>query len=440
MRKFIGTYSSIFFALPLLFFTGNIFEPLSYPVLLIFMLFWSYRDQDSHMILMLLLILILGDSREYQLFFVKNLRIIAILIVFFRTLVMMGAGRIRLNPYYLYILPFMVIAILGAFRNPEFVTSISKMISYLMLLFVAIHYLPYQIRTRGEGLMRDIVIFIALILLSGLGLIYVLPRVAIMGVRYRGLLGNPNGLGMYCTMVFPIVLITGSLYPKLRRWVLIAAGLVIFSTLLCGSRTALGTVGIFVLLHFFYRGQSIRAALLWIFVLPAIFIFFSVVRLEDLVAKIGVDEYLRVESLATGTGRFLAWQVGWNHIQENFWIGKGFAYEEILFHELADFFIYTEHQGGMHNSYLTFIMNNGIIGFILIALFIIGWMRKMRCRAFAVPFTISMLISASFESWLTSSLNAFSIHFLISLTLLTLYPDLLQLSAPTPVTAHEPAA
>ncbi|MEO1384558.1 MAG: hypothetical protein AAFV78_15150 [Bacteroidota bacterium] len=39
-----------------------------------------------------------------------------------------------------------------------------------------------------------------------------------------------------------------------------------------------------------------------------------------------------------------------------------------------------------------------------------------------MPFIIAALISATFESWLNSSLNAFTIHFFLVLTLLIEYP------------------
>ncbi|MDX2283760.1 MAG: O-antigen ligase family protein [Bacteroidia bacterium] len=416
---FLRRYFGILLGFGLLYVAGNLFEPLSYLLLLGIMAFWALQGKERHLLLMLLLILILGDSREWTLFFVKNLRIVAILFLGGWTVLGMARRQYRFNPMILGALPFFAVATLGGLLSPEPASSLSKMVSYFLLLFVALHYLPYLFRRYRQALAQDLLIFWCCVLGAGFLGIVLAPKLVFLLSRFRGLLGNPNGLGILATMLVPLAMLIRHRYPSLRFWPLATAGLAGLSILFCGSRTALGTVGIFLLLHYFYRGGRGRTALLWSIVLPVLLIFFLTVDLQQLVLRVGLEQYLRVESLTTGTGRFLAWEIGMRHIAENLWIGRGFAYEEILFKSLADFFISTEHQGGMHNSYLTFIMNNGLIGFACILVFFAVYLSRSQVRSFAAPAIISLAISALFESWLTSSLNAFTVHFLMITTLLT---------------------
>ena len=167
-----------------------------------------------------------------------------------------------------------------------------------------------------------------------------------------------------------------------------------------------------------------RRNFFWFFGLPIIVFIFTAVPLETLVGLVGLEEFLRVESLKTGTGRFLAWGLGLTEIQNNLWIGRGFGYEEYFFYQLREFLIATEHQGGMHNSYLTFLMNNGVLGSIPFVIFLIALFRKVKVKKFAFPFIIVVLISANFESWLNSSLNAFTFFFFVILSFLISYKTL----------------
>ncbi|MEZ4825548.1 MAG: O-antigen ligase family protein [Bacteroidia bacterium] len=421
MRAFIRKYRHLFLLVPVFYILGNIFAPLTYVLLFFVMSFWLIKGKHETAVIALILILAMGDSRMPGMEFDKTLRIIAILLIGVQTIVDLIKRKYAFRKVMLMSIPFFLVAIVGGLRSPEPGTSLSKMVSYFLILLVAFHYLPYHIkRTKGE-LYLDILKLAAWVLLVGLMFILINYNVAYLLARYRGLMGNPNGLGIYCTMIFMMMMVGRSLFPTEKRFIYILLGLILFSVLLSESRTSLGTIGIFSILYFFYKSGKARKWSLWLFFLPVGFLLFEVFDYEALLKSMGLGEYLRVESLSTGTGRYLAWEIGWRHIQENFWIGRGFAYEEIFFKTQKGFLISTEHQGGIHNSYLTFIMNNGIIGFILIAFFYVRLFSKIKIEKFRMPVIITVLISANFESWLTSSLNAFTVHFLVVLAILMNY-------------------
>ena len=426
LQKFLTDYSAVIGAFVGLYLLGNLFAPLSWLVGLGIMAYWAAKGKDDYLVIMLILILVMGDSRAYYFSHVKNLRIVAILVIGIRTFAEISHGKYRFRAVFLWCIPFFIVALIGGLRSPSLGTSISKMISYFLLIVVVLHYLPYHFQNH-KHLLADVAILGMWILLLGLLARFVNPSLTSLLERFRGLLGNPNGLGIYATLLFVICLICFELYPESKRRWQLGMGLLLFSVILSGSRTALGTIGIFYFLYWFHKRNPGSIVALWGFVIPVLIVFFSFLSPTDLIRMIGLGEFLRVESIETGTGRFLAWTLGWNQILQNPFIGKGFAYEEIYFHSLADVLVATEHQGGMHNSWLTFMMNNGLIGFCFFLIFLINLLTRMKSRAFALPFTLAALVSATFESWLNSSLNAFSIHFFLVVVILIDWPQYLEI-------------
>lgn len=398
--------------------------PLCYVLVAGLMAFWAYKRRDEHLIIFLLLILVLGDSRQPGLQFVKNLRILCM--VFLALISMWGLLRkeYALYPPFLLSIPFFLSASVSGLFSPNPILSYSKLISYFFMLLVVFHYLQYHVRRKREALLMDILYFAGWVYLIGLILIVFNPAQAFLGYRYRGIMGNPNGLGIYSSLIFAYMFTLWHLYPHRRkdtRWMLV---LLFGSVLLCESRTALGSIALFWLLYKFYKGKPMRRRLFWFLVLPAFVLFIQSIDIQALVKSIGLAEYLRVESLTTGTGRFFAWALAWDEIRQQLWLGRGFEYENIFFHGLSDFLVGTEHQGGMHNSFLTFIMNTGLIGFGLFLAFLIIVLSRIKPVYLATPFLITTLISANFESWLAASLNAYTIHFFLVVMVLSNYYSL----------------
>jgi len=83
------------------------------------------------------------------------------------------------------------------------------------------------------------------------------------------------------------------------------------------------------------------------------------------------------------------------------------------------------HQGNAHNSYLTFWLDTGLIGLILYFIALLRVIVKSaRVNNIALPVFTGFLISANFESWLTASLNPYTIVFVMTITLLLWEPKL----------------
>ncbi|MEO1450010.1 MAG: hypothetical protein AAFV07_10815, partial [Bacteroidota bacterium] len=306
MLRFFKRHTALFALLPLIHVAGNAFEPLSYLLVIGIMGVWMARGKDRLLLILLLFILVMGDSRAYFFLYFKNLRIIAILLVGLRTFLLIGQGKAFFSRLLYLTIPFFFIATIGIFLSPVKGTAFAKMFSYFLLLVIALSWFPYLFRRYKEEILLDLVGLISWVLALGLLAYFTSPYISVLGYRYRGILGNPNGLGIYCTLAFVITFMIMHLVSQKRSLIWTAMGLIVLSVLMSNSRTALGTIGIFGMLHFFYKGGGFRKASLWLFFLPLGAFVLSVFSLEDLVGMIGLSDYLRVESLADGTGRFLA--------------------------------------------------------------------------------------------------------------------------------------
>ena len=142
---------------------------------------------------------------------------------------------------------------------------------------------------------------------------------------------------------------------------------------------------------------------------------------ELIIRTLGLGEYFRIETLANGSGRDVAWSFAWEKIQDNFFLGKGFAYDEVLFYNISnsDSLSILGHQGNAHNSYLTIWLNTGIIGLFLFARgFLLAFFKGAKNTIISLPVMFAVLFSANFESWMAASLNPITIQLWIILALL----------------------
>jgi O-antigen ligase len=128
---------------------------------------------------------------------------------------------------------------------------------------------------------------------------------------------------------------------------------------------------------------------------------------------------LRLDTFSTLSGRSVAWEFAWQQIQTDFFIGKGFSYTEYIYKINYDYLSMLGHQGAAHNSYLTFWLDTGLIGLIL---FLIGlgitFFKASKLSPLAMPLLYAVLLSNNFESWITASLNPFTIQLLIILSVI----------------------
>ena len=169
----------------------------------------------------------------------------------------------------------------------------------------------------------------------------------------------------------------------------------------------------------FFRKFHKISPLLGFFILIIGLLIYQIVsnNLLFIVTQLGLSSFLRIETLENLSGRGIAWEFAWQQIQENFFIGNGFSYTEYIFTLNQDYLSALGHQGHAHNAYLTIWLDLGLVGliFFLVALFFTFFNASIYNRL-ALPVLYVILFSNYFESWITASLNPFTIQLLFFLT------------------------
>ena len=143
-------------------------------------------------------------------------------------------------------------------------------------------------------------------------------------------------------------------------------------------------------------------------------------NLTSILLSVGLGDFFRVNTLEEGSGRYIAWDFAWKQIQNNFFIGKGFGYDEFYMRQHYTALGKLGHQGGIHNSFLTFWMDQGVVGlFIFLRSFVLMFIKAAQKTRLAFPIMFAIIFSALFESWLVGSLSAYAFIAMVIYTIIT---------------------
>ena len=393
---------------------GMAWSPIGWVISAIGAGYLLYKNKHDSIVVFILIALTLGDSRMSYFQFFKNIRMVLLIMVAIYSIYEFRTNRYKLNANFLYFTPFVSVALLAMISSPMLSLAINKTISFVLLYFVTLHYFNNKMEKYGKVLMHDVMMTLVSILIIGLIFLPIIPSMVMYGLtRYNGLLGNPNGVGIYVTLTAPVLAYVFARNPEISsRFKTLAWIVLIASLLLCSSRNAIFSVSIFLTIYYGMQGSIFkRIGFIFVF-LPVIGIFFMAIDLQDLVFALGLEKYFRVRDFESGSGRVFAWQHAIELIKKSPIIGCGFGCEEYNFIYRTSYRLWaTGHQGGVHNSYLAFTVNTGIVGASLFYGFIANILRQVKNIRFLAAFVPSFLFSAMFESWMFSSLNSYHIIF-----------------------------
>ena len=401
---------------------------------------WGQREEFVKILIGFFYILILSDSRVYKFTspiyvsmpfdFAAKIKSIYLILMFLLLLL----NRDKFKPFshlFKWFIPFFIVSLISFFWFPEekgkisFMDGFLRWFSYLMLLFVVPNYVVKGYRDQGIEFFRKIIFFSVLILVIGFLLRFVNHDVAYLKGRFRGMFGNPNGIGIYCTVLFGVAAIINHHFKEVfsQRQKIAILGIIFVMIVYSGSRTALVSVGMFFLLARFAKTSP------WFAVLMAIVIGMItpvlLANLSSFLQAVGLQETMREDTLENGSGRFVVWNFAWDKIQDFYFLGRGFAYDLYVttFKENEEWLSRQGHQGGVHNTYLSIWLNTGLVGVVLFfRAFLLLFFKAAKLSRLAFPFLASILFSITFESWLVASLNPFTSLLLVGLTILVELP------------------
>ena len=409
-----NNYLTLLFWVVLGIFTG----PLVYAAVPIHMLMIKKKGEWLWLLLGFWLVLTLSDSRQGMFRFAQDLKTILILVLTYLYLTFPIEDK-RYN-FIKPFIPFFVVAFIALLSNPTMFNSFQKTLSYVLLLLIIPGIVHLLLKYERGRFLFHLVLIGALILGAGLALRFAAPGFVIFkGERFSGLLGNPNGLGIFSFMFLTIFTYIQAFHKHLfsRQQTIFIYALIVGSLVMGGSRGGIFSAALFVVGWWLIK----RDAILGFISMAAIFASYQLVMANfvEIVIALNLQDYFRLETLDTGSGRVVAADIAWKHIHENYWFSKGFTFNESIMASYQEYFIKHGHQGNVHNSWLTMWMDTGLVGLIL---FGFGWLVNFIRAAKITPMVWALLfglaLSATVESWLVASLNPFTIQLVIVLSML----------------------
>lgn len=376
------------------------------------------KGMHKELILGFFFILTLSDSRVDSLAFAatsKNAYIVLLALFFLKEY-----KKIDFKiPFVRYLIPFLAVAFLCALYSPIVNTSIQKTLSYSLIFLILPNYMSLIVEKSGVQFYKDIVWFVFTLLIFGLVLNFINSDITNLIGRYRGVLGNPNGLGIYVfifTVMFYVIntLHEGLFSKEESRIIYIVCFLNLY---MCGSRNSIVATLLFLFLTVVYKRDRFLGFIMFLIILFTYQLVSE--NIDNIILSLGLEKFFRIESLEDGSGRLVAWVFAWEHIQENYFFGLGFNYTEYLYKLNYTYLSKLNHQGAAHNAYLTFWLDTGLIGLSTFLFGFIAIFYKLRkITPIVFPILFSVLFSNQFESWLTASLNPFTIQLIIILSII----------------------
>jgi O-antigen ligase len=341
---------------------------------------------------------------------------------------------------------FATMAFASAIYTSSLPVTIQRAAS-VVLLYVAVFWtLWYYADLIGEDKLVDTLIFIAFAVFALGALSYFFSATALMAGRFRGVMQNPNAVGMLTVIFLPLVI--GRFIRKRRLLDAALIGLMILSVVLSGSRNGVITASLSIM-FLLWRTRAWKAAFFLAVSAAALLLAMPETNaMEELESRPELSRIVKGSQKGLTSGRAEAWQVAIPIIQRRLLLGYGFGTEDRIFEGIS----FRVHRGTyVHNSYLGMTYQLGLVGSILLflPLLVLLFRRTFASRTESVQVAayeavlFGGLVASLFESWVYSVGNAFAFPFWICVMLLirgtgkTSHPVLPAASASVRV-AHAP--
>ncbi|HMN04864.1 MAG TPA: hypothetical protein PKD45_03985 [Flavobacteriales bacterium] len=320
-------------------------------------------------------------------------------------------------------LPFFFYAMFPIIRNETPLVSAEKTLSYALLFLVVPNYVLYNFRLYKWDFFRNLVWFLVFVLVSQQLLPYFgNTELFYLGGRFRGWFGNPNGMAIFTFLTLVLFTVVNHLHRGLfTRWeVLFIQAVLFYYIITCGARTSLMSSLMFLMFIQFFRISTALGIISFVAFIGITELLAS--NLPYIITSLGLEEYMRVDTIASGSGRYVAWNYAWEQINArgDLLFGAGFEHEYNVFYAAWRYLSSLGHQGGVHNSYLALWLNVGLVGlFLYFRSFVLAFIKAAKNTSMALAAMFSVLFSIIYESWLAGSLNPYTILLLVILTMMS---------------------
>tara|TARA_R110002050_G_scaffold284974_3_gene434394 strand:- start:702 stop:2006 length:1305 start_codon:yes stop_codon:yes gene_type:complete len=350
----------------------------------------------------------LGDNFSGVFSFAQNLRFV---ILGIGLLVLLRFDLVKYN-LAIYILPFSILATIITYSlSPLGMEASARGVSYFLVALIIFKCVQLLVEYDAQRFYNLIVVLLTLYFLLNVFLFFV-PFIEVTNIkgRYAGLMANPNGLGMAAMFSYAIIDVIWrkkqSTFDK--RFFKVFKIILIVLIILSGSRTSIfGVIAYEMSIRLLKNKILLIVALLFMVYVYSISATFSP---SAIISSLGLSDFLRTDSLDDASGRTEVWVVAIAEIKNQIWLGKGMLYDNYFINFYGDRFlgeVRARHWYGIWNSYLSLLLNVGIIGLAAFSFFWYKMYALSQMKIVRFAFLMMCLFSAISESWMAASMNAF---------------------------------
>ena len=419
-------YSQFIALMVIIYVIGVVLPELVYLLFPVVLFLLGYKKFFFELLIISILFLILSDyvpiesATRDSLKFAKDLKFLAPLALFGFMIYYKQEFHFNYKFIIPYI-PFFMIATLALIYSIHIGVGIQKTISYILMYFTVPLYVLYLHKKHQALFWSGLITFLVGILIIGLILGIAIPQIGIHSAgRFKGALGNPNGVGIFSFLVAVIYTLVVHLklatFSKREHFIIISA--IFLSIIWCESRNAIMSTMLFLVTFRLIRINWFLAVIIVSGVIVFEEYLFNLIIL--LIEFVGLQSYFRVSTIEEGSGRIIAWAFAWQEIQNYFFIGGGFGHDEHIFRPNYYWLLRAGHNGGVHNSYLSLWFDSGIVGLLAyLFAFLFNLLKNMNGNYLALAFIVAIGFNINYESWIVGSLNPFTILLLIILSIFT---------------------
>jgi len=397
------------FLLLIIIIVGGIFgDYITASILFVITVILKKKNITEFLLVMTLITFLLADNFKGPLGFFQNLRFVIVMV----NLIYLLKHNLLKNNYGNYMFPFAILAlIISIFYSPIGIQSYLRAIAFWLIPLIIFRLISISHKNSARRTSELIV----LIFTSYIGfnlVFYFFPIIDVFLVgRYKGLAGNPNALGLIMMFMYGLLQLiqkrNETSFSDLLFLMLKISCLVLI--ILTGSRNALISAIIFTIFYKFFFNKR----LFIITLLGLIFFYFviSSLNFQQLIISLGLSDQLRLDSFGDASGRTEVWVVVWEEIKNSFWFGGGLLYDDYIIKEyVTNYFgsTFPRHWAGVWNSYLSLLLDVGLVGTLVYLIFWIKIFKKSKFLNLSAAFTIMCFLSGITESWMAASMNSFT--------------------------------
>ena len=404
MKQLIN-YSNIFLPAIFIIIAGILGGFLASSALLVLILMFPQKNVLEFLLVLLISVFFLADNFTGPFAFMQNFRFVMVFVSFLYTL----KYNVFKNNNANYILPFTIVTFcITLLFSPIGITAVLRSLGFWvvgLVIFKIVNLLYSKNSKRASELLVitsvTFVFYNIILWFSSFEFLY-------LAGRYKGLAGNPNGLALVLMFNYALLFLIKKRkdITFTKHFFLVIRILIFLLIVLSGSRTALISVIAFQFLIWANKRKFL--GFISIVILSLLYLFIEEIINLSFLAEIS---FLRIETLADASGRIEVWPVAWEEIKNAPIFGNGILYDDYFIKDYVSINIgenASRHWGGVWNSYLSLLLDVGIIGCIAYAYFWRQAFRKSHYKNLAIAFVFMCLLSGFTESWMAASMNAFT--------------------------------